>query len=202
MASLSSLSLQHPEHCLNSPCEPIHCDFVYSCSRPLRTYNLQAEAMQSMGLINMLRHAHMQQLVAKATHRVVCILCISRASSSLIEDTTQQRTAPLDKHAVQLLLVNLLQDCVWGCRQLSSILALAPAPSVVEGCIVNGGEAVGGSSVCTYTINGSRSSTLMVHVVNIDGPGAKCNEGGSTADNNACNKPASNMVTRLASKGS
>lgn len=47
------------------------------------------------------------------------------------------KPAPFDKHAVQLLLVNLLKDCIRGCSKLRCILALASPASVMQGCVMN-----------------------------------------------------------------
>lgn len=63
----------------------------------------------------------------------------------------QARSAPLDKHAVQLLLVDLLEDCIWGCSKLGCIPALASPTRVVQGSVMNGGEALSYSAICTCT---------------------------------------------------
>ena len=73
---------------------------------------------------------------------VQCAVCRTAAEE-------QARSAPLDKHAVQLLLVNFLKDCIWGCSKLCCVLALASPPRVVQGSVMNGGEAVSCSAICT-----------------------------------------------------
>ena len=79
-------------------------------------------------------------------------LCLARklcASQAQAFAWCDDLCAPPDKHAVQLLLVNLLQDSIWGCGQLCCILTLASATSVVQRGVMNGGEAV--SHPPTYT---------------------------------------------------
>lgn len=61
----------------------------------------------------------------------------------------QARSAPLDEHTVQLLLVNLLKDCIWRCSKLCCVPALASPTRVVQGSVMNGGEAVSCSAIRT-----------------------------------------------------
>lgn len=72
---------------------------------------------------------------------------------------------PSDKHPVEFLLVNLLQDDIRGGSQLCCIPAFAPAPRVMQGSIMNGGKAVSSAAIdsCTapgMTLEGWQGSVL------------------------------------------